>query len=157
MEARRETPLAPGDAAPDFSLPDQDGRRWTLSELRGRRVIIFFYPEDDTPGCTTEACDFRDNHDDLTRAGYIVLGVSPQDARSHRAFADKYRLNFPLLIDADLAVARAYHSLRAEAGSSHEVARSTFVIDERGSILEARYGVKARGHVADLRGTLAVV
>ena len=154
------TTLHRGDPAPGFDLEDQEGRDWRLDDLRGKRVILYFYPADDTPGCTAQACDFRDSQSDLTRAGYVVLGVSPQDAGSHQAFAHKYGLNFPLLIDADLAVARAYGAVADERGFSNDVPldvlRSTFVIDDEGRVEEALYGVKARGHVAGLKELLEV-
>lgn len=151
--------LKPGTAAPDFELADADGKTWRLADLRGRRVILYFYPIDDTPGCTIEACDFRDSHRELQDAGYVVLGVSPQDADSHRAFADKYRLNFPLLIDADGAVARKYGAWEERGeyeGMPLIISRSTFVIDSDGTIEEALYGLKAKGHVESLRALLGV-
>ena len=99
--------LSKGDRAPEFDLLDGTGKRWRLSDLRGQRVILYFYPADDTPGCTAQACDFRDSAPDLQAAGYLVLGVSPQGAESHQAFAGRYSLNFPLLIDEDHAVAES--------------------------------------------------
>lgn len=155
--------LRPGDAAPELGLADGEGKTWRLDALRGRRVILYFYPADDTPGCTTQACDFRDAHAGLTRDGYVVLGVSPQDARSHQAFARKHALNFPLLVDDELRVATAYGVVRPEPGVWRsddgsevplEVRRSTFVIDEEGRIAHALYDVRARGHVATLRDLL---
>lgn len=152
--------LRTGQPAPDFELRDAQGKIWRLADLRGRRVILYFYPADDTPGCTAQACDFRDAHHELEGSGYLVLGVSPQDADSHRAFTDKYRLNFPLLIDDDLAVARKYGVAESGGGEYQgiplRVRRSTFIIDEQGRIAQALYGVKARGHVARLRETLEV-
>lgn len=142
-------------AAPDFDLPDADGKLWSLKDLHGKRVVLYFYPIDDTPGCTAEACDFRDARDDFAKRGYEVLGVSPQDADSHTAFAAKYRLNFPLLVDADMRAAKAYGAISDEGreykGMPIEVKRSTFVIDEEGRIESAEYGVKARGHVGRLQ------
>jgi thioredoxin-dependent peroxiredoxin len=151
--------LKEGMAAPDFELEDSNGKVWRLRDLRGKRVILYFYPADDTPGCTAEACDFRDSSETLERAGYAVLGVSPQDAASHRAFAHKYSLNFPLLIDKDLSVAEAYGALgepRKFGDLELRVKRSTFVIDESGLISEAQYGVKAGGHVERLKAGLGV-
>ena len=153
------TRLHEGDDAPPFDLGDQDGRSWRLGELRGKKVILYFYPADDTPGCTAEACDFRDSHGDLVASGYVVLGVSPQDERSHQAFAGKYSLNFPLLIDADLEVARAYGAVvgeRTSDGGDLDVLRCTFVIDENGRLEQALYGVRARGHVSALKQLLEV-
>jgi peroxiredoxin Q/BCP len=151
--------LEPGTAAPDFELEDADGKTWQLADLSGRRVILYFYPIDDTPGCTVEACDFRDSYKELHDSGYIVLGVSPQGPDSHRAFADKYGLPFPLLIDEDGAVARKYGAWEERGdykGMPLLFTRSTFVIDENSNIAEALYGVSAKGHVASLRETLRV-
>lgn len=147
--------LERGDTAPDFSLEDADGKTWSLADLRGQKVIVYFYPADDTPGCTAEACDFRDAQDDLATAGFKVLGVSPQGAASHRRFSAKHSLNFPLLIDSDLEMARAYGVTddRGE-GKRPRVTRSTFVVDENGTVLEAQYGVRAKGHVESLLGAI---
>lgn len=142
--------LQPGDAAPDFSLEDADGTTWRLADLRGQKVIVYFYPADDTPGCTAQACDFRDAQTDLTDAGYRVFGVSPQGAASHRRFTGKYSLNFPLLVDSDYTMARDYGVAEDREGKKPRIVRSTFVIDEDGTLAEARYGVSARGHVASL-------
>ena len=150
--------LTPGMSAPDFELPDATGKVWRLKDLRGKKIVLYFYPIDDTPGCTAEACDFRDARDDFAEAGYEVLGVSPQGTDSHKAFASKYGLNFPLLVDADMRAAEAYgaisHEGRVFKGMPITVKRSTFVIDEEGSIESAEYGVKARGHVSRLQGQL---
>jgi thioredoxin-dependent peroxiredoxin len=150
--------LAKGDPAPAFEAEDGTGKTWRLSDLRGRRVILYFYPADDTPGCTAEACDFRDNMAELDRAGYVVLGVSPQGAKSHQRFAQKFDLNFPLLVDEDLDIAKAYGAVREKVEMWNDiplhVARSTFVIDENGMLEQAIYKVKARGHVASLRGSI---
>lgn len=144
--------LRPGDKAPDFSLEDGEGKTWNLADLSGEKVIVYFYPVDDTSGCTAQACDFRDAQPDLETAGYRVFGVSPQGAESHRRFSGKYSLNFPLLVDSDLAVAGAYGATDGgeEEGRRPRLKRSTFVIGEDGIIIEAQYGVKARGHVAAL-------
>jgi peroxiredoxin Q/BCP len=154
-----EVELSRGDAAPEFDLQDASGKRWKLSELRGRRVILYFYPADDTPGCTAQACDFRDALIELQEAGYLVLGVSPQGAESHKAFADKFALNFPLLMDEDHAVAERYGAWGENKYYKNiflGIKRSTFVIDEQGRIEEAQYGVKAKGHVERLRAALGV-
>ena len=151
--------LQAGDRAPEFELPDGDGKVWKLSDLAGKRVILYFYPADDTPGCTAEACDFRDSQAGLQEAGYVVLGVSPQGAESHQAFSQKYSLNFPLLVDADLEVARAYGAAGGGGvfkGIHLPVRRATFVIDEQGTLEQALYGVRAKGHVAQLKETLGV-
>lgn len=151
--------LSRGDAAPEFDLADQSGKRWKLSELRGRKIILYFYPADDTPGCTAQACDFRDSYGDLQAAGYVVLGVSPQGADSHQAFSHKYSLNFPLLVDEDHSVAEKYGAWGENKYYNNiflGIRRSTFVIDEEGRIAEALYGVKAKGHVERLKEALAV-
>jgi peroxiredoxin Q/BCP len=152
--------LRKGDRSPDFELQDADGKTWRLADLRGKKVLLYFYPADDTPGCTAEACDFRDSQQAFVDENYIVLGVSPQGADSHRAFSDKYALNFPLLIDEDMSVARAYDAVRERPGDFEGITllvkRSTFVIDESGEIEHALYGLDGRGHVADLRALLAL-
>ena len=151
--------LEQGDAAPDFSLSDGEGKTWTLSELEGQKVVLYFYPADDTPGCTAQACDFRDTSSVWKDAGYTVLGVSPQGAESHQRFTSKHALNFPLLVDEDHAVAEAYGAWgeRKNYGKTYEgIIRSTFVIDEEGKITEAQYNVKATGHVARLQEALGL-
>lgn len=143
--------LQRGDDAPDFTLEDAGGATWSLADLRGQKVIVYFYPADDTAGCTAQACDFRDAQPDLAERGYRVLGVSPQGAASHRRFSEKYSLNFPLLVDSDYAMARAYGvAEEREEGKRPRIVRSTFVIDEDGTLIEALYGVTARGHVDSL-------
>lgn len=151
--------LRVGDKAPDFEKQDDQGKTWRLEELRGQKVILYFYPRDDTPGCTAQACDFRDNFNHFQKAGYIVLGVSPQDGESHSKFRDKYTLNFPLLIDDDKELSKLYGVWGEQMNYGRKyfgIKRSTFVIDEDGTLLEARYGVKARGHVDRLRSLLSV-
>ena len=151
--------LAPGDLAPDFTLPDADGREVTLSSLRGQRVIIYFYPAAMTPGCTKEACDFRDSRSDLSDAGFTVLGISPDAPAKLARFAGKEGLTFPLLADTDRAVLTAYGAYGEKmlyGKKSVGVIRSTFVIGTDGRIENAYYGVKATGHVARLRKELGV-
>ncbi len=152
--------LKSGEPAPDFELPDMDGTVWRLADLRGKRVIVYFYPADDTPGCTAEACDFRDAYPDLAAAGYVVLGISPQGAESHRAFTEKHGLNFPLLVDDDYVAARKFGVTSDEErywqGIPLKVKRATFLIDEEGTLIDAQYGVNARGHVDNLRAQLKV-
>ena len=130
--------LAIGDAAPDFTLPDQDGKPLTLSSLRGQRVVIYFYPKDDTPGCTKEACNFRDRWSDLESQGIRVLGISKDSAASHGKFIAKYTLPFTLLTDAEpCPVATAYHSygLKKFMGKEYMgMLRQTFVVDAEGKL-----------------------
>ncbi|MGH2775017.1 MAG: peroxiredoxin [Actinomycetota bacterium] len=149
--------LEAGEDAPDFEAQDGDGETWRLSDLRGKKVILYFYPADDTPGCTREACDFRDSQSDFTDAGYVVLGASPQGADSHSAFSSKYGLNFPLLVDEDMGLAKAYGTAGIFGKFENlplTVQRSTFVIDERGKIEQALYGVSSRSHVEELKASL---
>ena len=152
--------LQPGMDAPDFEMQDADGRTWRLVDLRGQKVVLYFYPADDTPGCTAEACDFRDTKNEFENAGYQVLGVSPQGADSHVAFSSKFNLNFPLLIDTDMKVAEAYGAVREAPGDYKGIPlyihRSTFIIDEDGKITQALYGINGRGHVADIRKLINV-
>ena len=151
--------LQVGDKAPVFETEDESGKTWSLEDLRGTKVILYFYPVDDTPGCTAQACDFRDSFSYFQKAGYIVLGISPQGAESHGKFRDKYTLNFPLLVDTDKKIAEAYGAWGEQMNYGRKylgIRRSTFVIDVDGTLLEAQYGVKARGHVARLRDKLGV-
>jgi peroxiredoxin Q/BCP len=146
--------LAPGDPAPDFTLPDADGKPVSLSEFRGRRVIVYFYPAASTPGCTKEACDFRDNLADLNDAGYEVLGISPDPRAKLAKFRDAEGLTFPLLGDEDRSVLTAwgaYGEKQLYGKTVTGVIRSTFVIDPDGKVEEALYNVRATGHVAKLR------
>ena len=145
--------LAPGDPAPDFTLPDADGRPVSLSSFRGHRVIVYFYPAALTPGCTKEACDFRDNLAGLGQLGVAVLGISPDQPSKLAKFRDKEGLTFPLLSDPDHAVLEAYGAYGEKVLYGKKtvgVIRSTFVIDAEGTIEKAMYGVKATGHVARL-------
>ena len=151
--------LVPGDPAPDFTLPDADGQPVALSSFRGQRVIVYFYPAAMTPGCTKEACDFRDNLSDLNGQGIAVLGISPDKPAKLAKFRDKEGLTFPLLSDPDHAVLEAYGAYGEKVLYGKRtvgVIRSTFVIGADGSIEKAMYGVKATGHVARLREDLAV-
>jgi len=152
------TRLEPGEAAPDFTLPDADGNEVSLSSLRGQRVIIYFYPAAMTPGCTKQACDFRDSRKDLADAGYTVLGISPDKPAKLARFRDQDGLTFPLLSDPDRRVLTAYGAYGEKMLYGKQtvgVIRSTFVIDADGKIERAYYGVKATGHVARLRKDLA--
>jgi thioredoxin-dependent peroxiredoxin len=153
-----EKRLAPGDPAPDFTLSDADGQPVSLSSFRGQRVIVYFYPAALTPGCTKEACDFRDNLSELNGQGIAVLGISPDQPAKLAKFRDKEGLTFPLLSDPDRAVLQAYGAYgekKLYGKTTVGVIRSTFVIDADGKISKALYGVKATGHVARLRAELA--
>jgi len=153
------TKLEIGAKAPGFSLQNQDGETVNLSDFAGKKVIVYFYPAAGTPGCTTQACDFRDNINSLASAGYQVLGVSKDSVADLKKFKDEQGLNFPLLSDLDLAV----HNLYAAYGEKNlygkivtGVLRSTFVLEEDGTIQLALYNVKATGHVASLRKKLSI-
>ncbi len=151
--------LEPGDTAPGFTLPDAGGHEVSLSEFRGRRVIVYFDPAAMTPGCTKEACDFRDSLADLAKADIAVLGISPDPPAKLARFRDKEGLTFPLLSDADRHVMRAYHAYgekKLYGKVTVGVIRSTFVVDAEGRIEKAQYGVKATGHVARLRAELGL-
>lgn len=154
-----EARLAPGDLAPDFTLTDQHGSPVTLSDLRGSKVVLYFYPEAMTPGCTTEACDFRDNLNSFAAAGVKVVGISKDDVDKLRRFAERDRLTFELLSDPDLAVQQAYGVWGEKSLYGKVVVgsiRSTFIVDEDGRIQKAMYNVKATGHVARLRRELGL-
>ena len=151
--------LAPGDPAPDFTLSDADGNQVTLSSLRGQRVIVYFYPAAMTPGCTTQACDFRDSEQSLAAAGLAVIGISPDSPARLAKFREKESLNFPLLSDPDHATEEAYGTYGEKMNYGKKtvgVIRSTFVVGADGRIEQAHYGVKATGHVARLRQELGV-
>jgi peroxiredoxin Q/BCP len=151
--------LSPGDPAPDFTLPTDDGRSITLSELRGGRVIVYFYPAAMTPGCTTQACDFTDSLDSLNAAGYEVLGISPDSPAKLAKFRERDHLTITLLADEDRSVMQAwgaYGEKRLYGKTVEGVLRSTFVVDEEGRIEVAQYNVKATGHVAKLRRDLGL-
>jgi peroxiredoxin Q/BCP len=147
--------LRPGDAAPPFSLADDAGATVSSESLRGRRYVLYFYPKDDTPGCTAEACGFNDNLGAFDRAEVPVVGVSRDDAASHRAFRAKYGLRFPLASDPDRRVHEAYGAWGERPGRGEGVIRSTFVVGPDGRVERAWYGVKADGHAAEVLGALA--
>ena len=151
--------LEAGSPAPDFSLPDKDGKAHSLSDYRGQKVIVYFYPAASTPGCTTQACDFRDNLASLQGAGYVVLGVSKDKLPALQKFAENENLGFPLLSDEDLSVHHAYGAFGEKSMYGKTVMgviRSTFVVDESGVLEHALYNVKATGHVEMLRKKLAL-
>ena len=147
-----------GTPAPEFELKADDGSTVTLAGLRGRRVVLYFYPRDDTPGCTAQACGIRDQWQDFRGVDAVVLGVSPDDEASHRRFKEKYGLPFTLLADEDHAVAERYGvwGERTMYGRTYMgIKRSTFVIDENGVVLSAMYGVKPDTHAERVLGALA--
>ena len=155
-----QTPrLEVGDTAPAFSLPDADGNTVKLSDYKGRKVIVYFYPAASTPGCTKEACDFRDNLAELNDAGLDVVGISPDKPEKLAKFRDKEGLTFPLLADPDRTVLEAWgaYGEKTMYGKTVQgVIRSTFVVDEKGKIAQAQYNIRATGHVAKLRRDLSV-
>ncbi len=151
--------LAPGDEAPAFTLPDADGNDVSLSDYRGRKVIVYFYPAASTPGCTKQACDFRDNLAELGDAGLDVVGISPDNPAKLAKFRDNQQLTFPLLSDPEkttLTAWGAFGEKKMYGKVVQGVIRSTFVVDEQGRIEVAQYNVRATGHVAKLRRDIKV-
>lgn len=151
-------PLQPGDLAPDFTLPDTNGNFVSLSALRGQRVVLYFYPRDNTPGCTKEACGFRDAYADYQAQGVVVLGVSLDDAKAHAKFTQKYQLPFPLLCDPDATVATAYESYGLKKFMGKEfmgIYRQTFVIGADGRIEKIYRKVKPESHATEVLADLA--
>lgn len=146
-----------GDKAPNFSLPNQDNAEISLQDFRGSWVVLYFYPKDKTPGCTQEACDFRDNLANLSGLNAVVLGVSPDSVKTHQSFIDKESLNFTLLGDTDKKVLKAYGAwgLKKLYGKEYEgVIRSTFVIDPQGKIAFLWKNVKVKGHIDAIKEKL---
>ncbi|XAS67054.1 thioredoxin-dependent thiol peroxidase [Micrococcaceae bacterium Sec5.7] len=159
MSPTLTTKLQPGTQAPDFTLPDADGKQVALADYRGKNVIVYFYPQAATPGCTTEACDFRDSLASLQGSGYEVLGVSPDGPEAIAAFTGDFALTFPLLSDEDHAVALAYGAWGEKLVGGEVVdglVRSTVVLDPEGRVTLAQYQVKAQGHVQALKESLGV-
>jgi peroxiredoxin Q/BCP len=150
--SKRREPKA-GEPAPDFSLPDQDGRNRSLSEFRGKWLVLYFYPKDDTPGCTRQACTFRDDRQKLAALGAEVVGVSVDDVESHLDFAKEYRLPFPLLADAGGVVAARYGSLR-DLGLVKFARRNTFLIDPQGRIAMVYLSASPAGNAQQVLGDL---
>ncbi|WP_426118570.1 thioredoxin-dependent thiol peroxidase [Kocuria sp. LHG3120] len=151
--------LEPGSPAPDFSLPDAQGRTVSLADHRGRRVVVYFYPKASTPGCTTQACDFRDSLERFAADGFAVLGISPDSPEALARFADAEFLTFPLLSDPDHRVAEAYGAWgeKKNYGKTYEgLVRSTVVVGPEGEVELAQYNVRASGHVAKLRRDLGL-
>jgi len=153
------TQLKAGDPAPEFTLPDADGNSVSLKDFRGQRVIVYFYPAAMTPGCTTQACDFRDSLTALNGAGVAVVGISPDPVEKLVQFREQESLTFPLLSDVDKLVLNEYGAYGEKNNYGKTVVgviSSTFVIDADGKIEQAQYNVKATGHVAKLRGELSI-
>jgi thioredoxin-dependent peroxiredoxin len=152
MEALMPTPIyRNGDFAPDFELLDDSGKKVKLSDFRGKKVVLYFYPKDDTPGCTTQACGFRDHYPAIEERDAVVLGVSPDDAASHRKFKTKHNLPFQLLVDSDHRVSELYGvwGEKSTAGIHHQgITRSHFVIDEAGRFLDVQVNVSPADSVA---------
>lgn len=147
------TQLAAGQKAPHFEALNQDGKTLRLSDFSGRKLVLYFYPKDDTPGCTAEACNLRDNYNSLIDAGYAVLGVSPDDPKKHRKFIDKFELPFDLLADTEQTVANAYGVWVEKSMYGRKylgMARTTFVIDGDGTILEVIEKVDTKNHTAQI-------
>lgn len=141
--------LAKGDQAPDFQLPDQDGNIHQLSDYVGQTVVLYFYPRDDTPGCTKQACSLRDDMDEITAEGAVVLGVSTDAAESHQAFREKFQLNFPLLVDTDAVVATRYGAWGEKTlygRKSIGMTRATFIIGPHGALTKVLKRAKAADH-----------
>jgi len=152
--------IEPGSVAPPFSLPATDGETVSLKALRGKPVVLYFYPKDDTSGCTTEACEFRDHWREVQAAGAVVLGVSPDGVPSHEKFRAKFRLPFPLLADTDHAVAEAYGAWGEKNmyGRKYQgILRTTFVIGPDGRVARVFRKVKPRGHAAEVLAALGEI
>ncbi|MBN9741285.1 MULTISPECIES: thioredoxin-dependent thiol peroxidase [Amycolatopsis] len=151
--------LAVGDEAPGFTLPDSTGKNVSLSDFRGQAVVVYFYPAASTPGCTKQACDFRDNLAELNDAGYQVLGISPDKPEKLAKFAEAEKLTFPLLSDVDKEVLSAWGAFGEKKNYGRivqGVIRSTFIVDAEGKIAKAAYNVRATGHVAKLIRDLGI-
>lgn len=145
--------LKKGDKAPDFSAKDQSGKTVQLADFKGSKLVLYFYPKDDTPGCTKEACNLRDNYDALLKAGYKVLGVSADDEASHQKFIQKFNLPFPLLADTDQKVSNAYQvwgERNLYGNKFMGISRTTFVIDEQGVIAEVIKKVDTENHTTQI-------
>ncbi len=148
-----EVILKEGETAPDFSLPSSLGKNISLKDYRGKKIILYFYPKDDTPGCTKEACSFRDDLKKFEKQNTVILGVSPDDLDSHQKFIDKFNLPFPLLADTDTEVSKAYGVYKLKNMYGKEfwgIERTTFVIDEKGKIEKIFPKVKVDGHSEEI-------
>ncbi len=145
--------LKSGDQAPEFTLSSIDGNKFSLSDFKGKKVVLYFYPKDDTPGCTKEACSFRDNLAQVKKKGAVVFGISADAVKSHQKFTEKYDLNFPLLSDENKEVLKAYGVWKKKSfmGKSYMgIERTTFIIDEQGKIIHIFPKVKVEGHVDEI-------
>jgi peroxiredoxin Q/BCP len=150
-------PISAGGPAPDFTLPDEDGRNHSLSDYQGGPVVLYFYPKDDTPGCTKEACGFRDDYSEYREAGVTILGISPDSSKSHTKFINKYDLSFPLLADTDRKVIELYDvwGLKKQFGREFEgVLRTTFLISGDGMIFKVFEKVRPADHSAEILAAL---
>ena len=157
MAAKTQTEFQVGDLAPDFEALDDQGKPQSLSAYKGKPVILYFYPKDDTPGCTTEACGFRDQYSKLRKKGAVLLGVSPDDARSHAKFKQKHELPFPLIVDTDKKLCNEYGVWKEKSMYGRKymgVERSTFVIGPDGRIKAAWRKVSVTGHVDEVLAAL---
>ena len=149
--------ITEGQKAPTFTLPDQDGNIHSLSDYKGKKVLLYFYPKDDTPGCTTEACNFRDSYEDFQTRGLVILGVSADSVEKHKKFADKYNLPFPLLSDEDHEVCEAYGVWGEKNFMGRKymgISRSSFLIDEEGNIEKVYEKVKPKEHAGEVMGDI---
>ena len=150
--------LQVGDKAPDFSGVDENGKKISLKDFKGSKVVLYFYPKDNTSGCTAEACGFRDSYSRLKKKGVVLLGVSPDSEKSHQNFKKKYDLPFPLIADTEKTIANAYEVWQEKSMYGRKymgIVRSTFVIDEKGKIMAAFSKVKVAGHVDEVLKALA--
>ncbi|MDP4220213.1 MAG: thioredoxin-dependent thiol peroxidase [Bacteroidota bacterium] len=150
--------LKVGDKAPDFSGVDENGKKISLKDLRGSKVVLYFYPKDNTTGCTAEACDFRDSYSRLKKKGVVLLGVSPDSEKSHQNFKTKYDLPFPLIADTEKKIANDYQVWQEKSMYGRKymgIVRSTFIIDEKGKIIAIFPKVKVTGHVDEVLEALA--
>ena len=149
--------LKPGQKAPDFTVSTDAGKKVKISDFKGKKIVLYFYPKDDTPGCTKEACAFRDGISEIRKRGAVVLGVSPDSVESHKKFRDKYELNFPLLADTDKKIVEAYGVWKEKSmyGKKYMgVERTTFVIDEAGKISHIFRKVKVEQHYDEVQEAL---